>query len=111
MSRTRFFTTVAAVLALHVAVQAQDLTVTGTVTDGSSGEPVPFASIQVKGTLTGGSADTDGHYSILVEENAVLVFSSIGYVDTEVEVAGRSVIDVSLEPDTETLMETTILAL
>ena len=59
MSRTRFFTTVAAVLALHVAVQAQDLTVTGTVTDGSSGEPVPFASIQVKGTLTGGSADTD----------------------------------------------------
>ena len=84
MSRTRFFTTALAVLALHVAVQAQDLTVTGTVTDSSSGEPVPFASIQIKGTLSGGSADTDGNYSILVEEGAVLVFSSIGYTDREV---------------------------
>ncbi len=110
MSRTRFFTTALAVLALHVAVQAQDLTVTGTVTDSSSGEPVPFASIQIKGTLSGGSADTDGNYSILVEEGAVLVFSSIGYTDREVEVAGRSVIDVSLDPDTQTLEETIVVA-
>ena len=70
MSRTRFFIAALLTLALQAAVQAKDLTVTGTVTDSSTGEPVPFASIQIKGTLSGGSADTDGRYSILVQENA-----------------------------------------
>ena len=40
--------------------QAQNLTVTGVVKDSSTDEPVPFASIQLEGTMTGGMTDIDG---------------------------------------------------
>ena len=110
MSRTRFFVAALAALSLSVTVWAQDLTVTGIVRDASSGEPVPFASIQIKGTMSGGSADTDGNYSILVQEDAVLIFSSIGYLAKEVEVGGRTSLDVSLQPDAQTLEETIVVA-
>ena len=43
---------------------AQSLTVSGVVRDSSTGEGVPFASLQVKGTMTGTSSDADGYYTI-----------------------------------------------
>jgi len=89
---------------------AQDLVVTGVVTDSSTGEGVPFASIQIKGTSTGGSADIDGFYSISVPADGTLIFSSIGYKDVEVPVAGNTQHNVELSPDTETLEETIVVA-
>ena len=59
---------------------AQDVTVKGTVTDSATGEPIPFASIQVQGTMKGCSTDADGLYTIVVPSDGVLVFSSIGYI-------------------------------
>lgn len=97
-------------LAVGLALAAQDIVVTGKVTDASTGEPVPFASIQVKGTMTGASSDTDGNYSISVPEEAVLIFSSIGYISAEVEVAGQQVHNVSLAVDTQMLDETIVVA-
>ena len=47
-------------------VSAQNILVTGTISDASNGEPVPYASIQVKGTMTGASADADGNYEVTV---------------------------------------------
>ena len=76
----------------------------------STGEPVPFASIQIKGTLDGGSTDADGNYSILVANDAVLIFSSIGYQSQEIEVGGRQAINVALHPDSELLDETIVVA-
>ena len=87
---------------------AQNIAVSGTVTDASTGEGVPFASIQVKGTMTGASTDADGNYTITVPRNAVLVYSSIGYVNQEAEVNGRTVINILLAPDTENLEEAVI---
>ena len=52
--------------AVTCTVFAQGGTVRGTVTDASTGEPVAFASIQVKGTMTGAVTDLDGKYSITV---------------------------------------------
>ena len=43
----------------------QNMTVTGVVKDSSTGEGVPFASLQIKGTMTGASSDLDGNYSIM----------------------------------------------
>lgn len=82
---------------------AQSLTVTGLVTDASTGEPVPFASIVEKGTMNGISSDIDGQYSITVQSGAVLVFSSIGYNDREISVDGKAVINCELTVDTEML--------
>ena len=86
-----------------VVASAQNLTVTGVVTDSSTGEPIPFASIQVKGTRTGGSTDADGRYSMQVASNGSLVFSSIGYKPAEVQVKGQSIINAALQPDAEAL--------
>lgn len=92
------------------AVSAQDIKVTGKVTDSSNGESVPFASIRLKGTMTGVSTDADGLYTISVPSDGILVFSSIGYLTVEVPVSGRSVVDAVLGPDTELLEETIVVA-
>ncbi len=110
MKKVKLFFTAMMVLLASAGAFAQDVTVSGVVTDSSTGEPVPFASIQIKGTLDGGSTDADGNYSILVNSDAVLIFSSIGYQDQEIEVGGRSAINVSLHPDSEMLDETIIVA-
>lgn len=109
MGKIKFFFSLLSVLAV-TTLYAQDVNVTGTVTDAETGEPVPFASIQIKGTLTGGSSDADGKYSILVHEDAVLIFSSIGYQTMEIGVDGKSTLNVSLSPDTEMLDETIVVA-
>ena len=105
----KLFFTVLAVLIGTVAF-AQNVTVTGSVKDSSTDEFVPFASIQVKGTMTGASTDADGLFSMTVPSNGVLVFSSLGYHSVEVPVEGRTVINVVLTPDTETLDETIVVA-
>ena len=64
---------------MTTAAFAQNITVSGNVTDASTGEPVPFASVHLKDTMTGVSTDADGHYSLSVPSDGVLVFSSIGY--------------------------------
>ncbi len=91
--------------ALGLSAYAQTLTVTGTVTDSATGEPVPAASVIVKGAATayGVATDIDGHYSINVASNAVLSFSSIGYETTEVSVNGKKTINVRLDSDAEFL--------
>ena len=89
---------------------AQSVSVKGCVKDSATGEPIPFASIQLKGTMTGGSTDLDGNYAMNVPSDAVLVFSSIGYVSVEEAVNGRGIVDVALAPDTQMLEETVVVA-
>ena len=85
--------------------------VTGRVTSSQDGSPIPFASVVVKGTMTGVASNENGAYVLEnVPSNAVLVFSSIGFNDLEVSVAGRSVIDAALAPNAESLEETIVVA-
>lgn len=105
----KLFFTVLAVMISSVAF-AQNITVTGSVKDSSTGEYVPFASIMVKDTMTGTNTDADGLFSITAPANGTLVFSSIGYHTVAVPVDGRKSIHMTLDPDTEALEETIVVA-
>jgi TonB-linked SusC/RagA family outer membrane protein len=87
----------------------QQLTVTGTVKD-QDGQTMPGVNIQVEGTTTGGISDANGRYSIPVPNaNAVLVFTFVGYQELKVPVDGRSRVDVTLAPSTESLEEVVVI--
>ena len=89
---------------------AQNLTVTGTVTETATGLPAIGASVMVKGTTIGTVTDVDGAYILNeVPSDATLVFASIGFATVEVEVEGKAVIDVSLDEDAELLEETVVI--
>lgn len=109
MKKTRFFLSLM-LLTVASALFAQNITVKGTVSDASSGDSMPAASVVLKGTRTGTVADIDGAYSLTVPSNGTLVFSSIGYKTLEVAVNGRGTIDVALEPDAESLSDVLVVA-
>lgn len=99
------------VLALAVSVMgfAQNIAVKGFISDATTGEAVPFASVQVKGTMIGVSSDANGLYTINAPKNGVLVFTSIGYLNQEVPVNGKMSVDVALQPDAEALEESVVI--
>ena len=109
MKKIRFFFTVLAILVSYAA-SAQNITVSGNVKDSSTGEALPFASIQVKGTMIGGNTDLDGNYTINTPADGVLIFSSIGYETIEIAVEGRSTVNLAMSPDTQVLEETIVVA-
>lgn len=93
---------VALVFAGAQTINAQS-TITGTITD-SSKIPLTGAGIVVKGTSIGAVADFDGNYTIKVpKESNILVFSYIGFGTKEVVINGKSVINVVLSEDANTL--------
>ncbi len=93
-----------------VFASAQGLTVFGYVTDSASGEPVPFASVHMEGTSSGTSTDAEGYYHLELPSKGTLVFSSIGYKSRKVPVETYGVLNASLDPDTEFLDETIVVA-
>ncbi len=106
-----FFTAILMLLSAAVA-SAQSQEVSGIVTDASTGDPVPFASVMVKGTMTGVSAGADGSYKIKVasRDEAVLVFSFVGYKTTEIPVDGEIIVDCALEVEAEYLKDVIVVA-
>ncbi len=83
--------------------------VTGKVTDGATSTGLPGVTVQVKGTTVGTVTDGAGAYTIQADENATLVFSSIGYTKTEVPVNGRTTINIPLAEDTKSLAEVVVV--
>lgn len=75
-------------------------TISGTVTDANTGEPVPGATIIVEGSSTGTTTDMDGIFSLTVpDDTETLLISFVGYQSQEVSIAGQSEINVELEQD------------
>lgn len=82
---------------LSLNLLAQDRVVTGKVTDSKDGSPVVGASVQPKGTTTGTSTGADGGFTLNVPAgNNVLVISSAEFETQEVNISGRSSVDISL---------------
>ena len=88
----------------------QNIQVTGTVTDGSTGEPVAYASIQLKGTVVGTATDLDGNFTISAPANGTLIFTFIGYTTQEVAINQRTKINVVMTPDAVHLEDVLVVA-
>ena len=71
--------------------------VTGKILDGGTSQPLPGASVIIKGTTTGSLSDFDGNYTIDANMGDILVFSYAGFDPQEIEVT-TNVINVTLEP-------------
>ncbi len=83
-------------------------TVSGKVMD-EQGQPLPGVNVIEKGTTNGTSTDADGKYNLSVSgENAVLIFSFIGYVTEEIPVGTKTVIDIKMGPDITSLSEVVV---
>ena len=79
--------------------------ISGKVTD-EEGRPLPGASILIKGTTQGTITDNDGNYVLAVTDDVTtIVVAFIGYLQEEVDIAGRSVIDVTMADDITALQE------
>jgi TonB-linked SusC/RagA family outer membrane protein len=90
--------------------ESQQVTVSGTVTDASNGTPMPGVNVIIKGSTVGALTGIDGKYSLPVpNQNAVLVFSFIGYNTLEQPVAGKTVINVTLTSTTQALDEVIVI--
>ncbi len=83
-----------------VTAAMADITVSGKVTS-EDGQAIPGVSVKVKGSAAGMATSIDGSYSLTVADNAVLVFSSVGYENQEVSVNGRTSIDVTLKSNVQ----------
>lgn len=87
---------------------AQNITVTGTVTDNSG--PVIGVPIQVEGSRDGCITDLDGNYILPnVPSSGTLVFSYIGYQIQKVAVTGKTKINVKLSEDNQLLQEVVVV--
>ena len=95
--------TLLTVLLGTLAMQAQSLRVTGTVTEAATGEPLVGVSVAIQGTARGVVTDLDGHYTVDTQAKAVLVFGYLGYTTVTEAVNGRSVVNVAMESDINTL--------
>ena len=82
--------------------------VKGTVSD-ESGEPVIGATVKVQGSNEGAITDFDGNYSVKAASNATISFSYVGYVTQEVNVGGRSTINITLKEDNTTLNDVVVI--
>jgi TonB-linked SusC/RagA family outer membrane protein len=90
--------------------ELQQLSVSGTVTDASTAAPMPGVNVVVKGSNVGALTDISGKYSLTVpDQNAILIFSFIGYNSIEQPVSGKATIDVALSLTTKSLDEVVVI--
>lgn len=89
----------------------QQQTVTGIVKDASNGEVMPGVNVVFKGTVIGTLSDINGRYTIPFSNlnDAILVFSFVGYKSVEVQLGSRTTLDVVLYPDITGLDEVVVI--
>src|SRR5450432_2429279 len=107
----RKFLSLLGVLVLLVTLAfSQTKAVTGKVTD-QLGQSVPFATIRIKGTKTGTSADAEGYYSIKADPSQTLVITGTGITTKEVEVGTETTLNISVQHLATSLSEVVVTSL
>src|SRR5690606_22629483 len=92
-----------------IVLQAQQRTISGTVTSQEDGSPLPGVNVLLQGTSLGSITDVNGRYSIAIpQQGGVLVFSFVGFITQAREIGPGDVLDVQLEVDARQLEEVVI---
>lgn len=90
-------------------VDAQEgFSIEGKVISSEDGAPIPGVTVLLKSTTIGTVTDMEGNYSIQGTENGVLVFSFIGYERQEIPINSRSILNVELKGDAQSLEEVVV---
>lgn len=90
-------------------LNAQNITVKGTVYDAKTNEPIIGATVVQKGTENGTITDIDGNYTISCPGDAALTFMYIGYITQTVKVEGKTTLNVYLEFSESELEEVVVI--
>ena len=101
--------TVAVMFFILLIANGQTKTVTGRVTD-ASGNPINGASIIVKGSNTGTTANSTGDFTLTVKNKALLEITAINYTGKEIKVGDQSFLSVTLENKTSSIQEVVVVA-
>lgn len=93
-----------------MVIYGQNLDVFGTVTEASTGQPLPGVNVILKNTSTGTSTDFDGNFTLNnVPTNSVLVISYLGFLTKEITVVNNQSLVILLEEDTQSLEEVVVI--
>lgn len=91
-------------------VFSQEKIVSGTVVDAETEQPLPGATVLLKGTSSGASTDFDGNFSIgATADDSILIVSYLGYLTKEVQIGNEENLIISLEVDSNTLDEVVVV--
>ncbi|MBE8721475.1 SusC/RagA family protein [Sphingobacterium sp. Ka21] len=90
-------------------VIGQNRSITGTVTDAQTNQPIQGVAIQVQNSEVGTSTNADGGFSLQVPANAVLQISSVGYTSQTLTVGSRNEFQIQLTPTNESLDEVVVV--
>lgn len=107
----KFLSLFTVLVLLYLLAPAQTRTVSGQIKDESSGAPIGFASIKVKGSSSGVAADENGNFRIDVPSGTSLVVSAAGYDDFTVKVGSESTLNLTLKSKNTSLQEVVVTAL
>ncbi|RXG15735.1 TonB-linked SusC/RagA family outer membrane protein [Leeuwenhoekiella aestuarii] len=102
-----YFTSILVLLSCTL-IQAQELTVTGTIVD-QTGMPLPGVTIKIKDKAKGTVSDFDGLYTIAAENQDVLVFSFLGFANQEVTLDGQTSVNITLKENAAELGEVVVV--
>lgn len=87
---------------------AQDITIKGVVKD-KTNQPLPGASVLVKGSKTGASTDAQGAFTISAPSKGTLVVSYIGFEQQEVAIHGSTFLNIVLNENTKGIDEVVVV--
>ncbi|MFW5877612.1 MAG: SusC/RagA family TonB-linked outer membrane protein, partial [bacterium] len=105
----RVFTSFIFSVLILATAMGQERTISGVVTASDTEQPLPGATVLIKGTATGTVTNVEGGYSIQAAPDDILTFSFVGYISQEIPVGDQTEINVTLEPDVGKLDEVVVV--
>jgi TonB-linked SusC/RagA family outer membrane protein len=108
-STKHVLTTLLLAFGLAFGLDAQELNVTGTITDATDGTPLIGATLRIKDTNRGTVTDYNGEYSLKVASDATLILDYTGYASQEIPVTGQTILNLTMESSATDLGEVVVV--